>query len=142
MTSIKSASQTKRLLNWIIDGLIITFIWMILFIAIAKLLISSGLLDSMEIEKKYDLSFTIFIVIFLYYLISETLFKTTVGKLLTRTSLTQFNGEEVRFRHILTRTICRFIPFEQLSFLAKKPLGWHDSLSETRVVDKNKKNLK
>ena len=137
MTNIDNASQTKRLLNWIIDGLTITIIWLILFILIGKLLISSGLLDSMEIGKNYDLSLTVFIVIFFYYLIFETIFKTTLGKLITRTSLTQFNGDTVRFRQILIRTICRFIPFEQLSFLTKNPLGWHDSISETRVVTKN-----
>jgi len=94
----------------------------------------------MEIEKKYDLSFTVFIVIFFYYLIFESLFNTTVGKLITRTSLTQINGDTILFRQILIRTVCRFIPFEQLSFLTKRPLGWHDSISETRVVNKNTKD--
>ncbi|MFA7290426.1 MAG: RDD family protein, partial [Melioribacteraceae bacterium] len=136
MTDIESASQTKRFLNWIIDGLVIAIICLILFVLIGTLLISSDLLDSLKVEKKYDLSFIIFIVIFFYYLISESILNTTVGKLITRTSLTQLNGDKVRFSQILIRTFCRFIPFEQFSFLTKNPYGWHDSISETRVVNK------
>lgn len=97
MTTIEYASQTKRLLNFIIDGLTITIIWFILFILISKHLLSSGLLDSLEIERKYDLSFTVLIVIFFYYLIFESIFKTTVGKLITRTGLTQSNGKKSTF---------------------------------------------
>jgi hypothetical protein len=37
--------------------------------------------------------------------------------------------------HLLGRTFSRIIPFEPFSFLDKNhPVGWHDSLSGTRVV--------
>jgi hypothetical protein len=36
----------------------------------------------------------------------------------------------------LGRSAARSIPFEPFSFLGGQPTGWHDRLSETRVVRK------
>jgi len=37
---------------------------------------------------------------------------------------------------IAQRTLCRLIPFDALSFLFNDSVGWHDTLSKTRIVNK------
>jgi hypothetical protein len=68
-----------------------------------------------------------------YYLILEGAFRTTIGKIITNTKVVGVDG--TRVEEVFTRTICRIIPFESLSFLFIKN-GWHDSISKTTVIDK------
>ncbi|MEN9604685.1 MAG: hypothetical protein RJB39_370 [Candidatus Parcubacteria bacterium] len=73
----------------------------------------------------------------LYYLILESMFQTTVGKLITGTKVVNKEGNNPSFLQILGRSFARYIPFEPFSFLMRKyPTGWHDLLSGTYVVDK------
>lgn len=44
------------------------------------------------------------------------------------------NGEKPSFSVIFKRTLCRLIPFDGFSFLGSR--GWHDSISDTYVVEK------
>ncbi|WP_462319563.1 hypothetical protein [Marinilabilia sp.] len=46
-------------------------------------------------------------------------------------------GESPGFRTILIRSLCRFIPFDALSFLGGEESGWHDRISGTRVISRN-----
>lgn len=137
MNSIKIASNTKRFTNWIIDSITISILWFILLPVIVIVLKNLGLLDNLAKGEKLDLEFTFLPVAFFYYLIFEGVFKTTLGKLITKTKIIRLDNEEVNIVDILLRTLCRFIPLEQLSFLADKPIGWHDRISETRIIMKN-----
>ena len=77
---------------------------------------------------------------FAYYLMFETIWQRTIGKMVTGTKVVGLDGEKPGFVTLLGRTLARFIPFEILSFLSagKYPTkGWHDSLSHTLVVPKN-----
>jgi uncharacterized RDD family membrane protein YckC len=70
-----------------------------------------------------------------YYLVCESLFGATVGKLITRTRVVDEAGGRPRFMQILGRTLTRFVPFEPFSFFfGSGVLGWHDRWSGTRVV--------
>ncbi len=80
-----------------------------------------------------------FFVGMLYYGMVEGLSGRTVGKLITNTKVVTEDGEKPDFGTILIRSVCRFIPFEAFSFLGTNAIGWHDSLSKTRVVKINKK---
>jgi len=71
--------------------------------------------------------------IFLYYILFETLFKVTLGKLVTNTTVVNENGEGPGLLQVTGRTLCRIIPFGQWSFLFNDR-GWHDSFSGTYVV--------
>jgi len=76
------------------------------------------------------------IVMFIYYLIFETVTRgRTLGKFMTDTTAITQDGTPFTFKHALTRTVCRFIPFEPLSALLSW-LPWHDSISKTAVVRK------
>lgn len=67
-----------------------------------------------------------------YYIFFEGLWARTPGKLLFGTKVVTVNGERPDFRQIVKRSFCRLIPFEAFSFFGE--LGWHDRISETRVV--------
>jgi len=121
------ATKGRRFLNLILDyvgALIFAFVF-----GISTALI--GLQKIIEINK----TLLGIILIFLYYLICESLWQKTLGKLITRTKVVMIDGSKPDFKHILGRTVSRFIPFEAFSFLGQ--LGWHDKLSNTRVVMNN-----
>lgn len=136
MNSIKIASNTKRFINWIVDSISISILWFILLPFIVVLLKKIGLFDNLQEGETISLEFTVLPIIFLYYVVFEGIFKTTIGKLITRTKIIRLDNEKVNFIDILLRTLCRFIPLEQLSFLSEKSVGWHDRISETRIITK------
>ena len=68
-----------------------------------------------------------------YYGIMEIKFQKTVGKFATRTKVVNMNGEKPENAAIISRTFCRLIPFDRVSFLFTKN-GIHDFLSKTKVV--------
>ncbi len=67
-----------------------------------------------------------------YYLLFEGLWGRTPGKFIMGTLVVTATGLRPRFMQVFKRTLCRFIPFEPLSFFGQR--GWHDSISDTRVV--------
>jgi uncharacterized RDD family membrane protein YckC len=81
----------------------------------------------------YVLMFGTFIA---YYAIMEIKFQKTVGKFVTKTKVVKMNGEKPTDGDIMTRTFCRLIPFDRISFLFVKN-GFHDYLSKTKVVKEN-----
>lgn len=69
---------------------------------------------------------------FLYIFLSEAIFRQTFGKIWTNSCVVS-NGISLSTGRVLLRTLCRYIPFDGLSFLW--PSGkWHDSVSSTAVV--------
>ena len=72
------------------------------------------------------------ILIVAYYVFFEGVWARTPGKLLFGTIVVTESGDKPPVLQILGRTLCRFIPFEPFSFLGE--LGWHDSISRTRVI--------
>ena len=71
-----------------------------------------------------------------YYAIMEIKFQKTIGKFVTKTKVVKMNGEKPTDGDIITRTFCRLIPFDRLSFLFVKN-GIHDFLSKTKVIKDN-----
>lgn len=124
------ASRSKRFLNLIIDAI---FIFIACFIV-----------DVILSSFNFPGGFIIFInfgVYFIYYFALELNFGKTIAKSITKTRVIPEDTDNaltssVWQERIFGRTLCRFIPFEALSFLAGDPVvGWHDSISGTRVVD-------
>jgi uncharacterized RDD family membrane protein YckC len=77
------------------------------------------------------------LTVLFYYIGMESLFGKTFGKFITRTRVVNSAGGPPSFGQVVGRSLARFIPFEAFSFFGGKghPVGWHDSLSNTRVVD-------
>ncbi|MCW1922341.1 hypothetical protein OKA05_07235 [Luteolibacter arcticus] len=72
----------------------------------------------------------------LFYLATEVAFKTTPGKLLTRTAVCDAEGFSPTRLRLLGRTMARLIPLDWLSFFGRDGTGWHDAASKTYVVRK------
>ena len=69
-----------------------------------------------------------------YYIVCESFFGVTIGKLITGTRVVDNEGGRPRFKQIVGRSLARFVPFEQFSFFSTPAIGWHDTWSGTRVV--------
>ena len=77
-----------------------------------------------------------FFVVLAYFVISETIWQKTPAKFITKTMVVDIEGRKPTLRRIVGRSFARLIPFEVISFLSgSNPVGWHDYLSGTRVVD-------
>ncbi|MFN4364660.1 RDD family protein [Chryseobacterium hispalense] len=75
---------------------------------------------------------------FLYALLMEYFTKgRTIGKYITGTRAISTDGTEPTFYDYFIRNISRLVPFDAFSFLGGGN-GWHDSWSDTRVVNVKK----
>ena len=120
-----------RFLNFLID----TIVWFTLAFIISFLI-------GFIIQSKDEGIITLigYIIIFgtfiAYHTIMEIRFQKTIGKFVTKTKVVKLNGEKPTDRDITTRTFCRLIPFDRISFLFVKN-GIHDFLSKTKVIKEN-----
>ena len=120
------ASILRRLSNRIID---IFAIYILLIISYFFAFLFGA--PSMAI-----LGFIIYIIG--YYVVCESIWGKTLGKVITNTKVVDREGNKPSFLRILGRSCARWIPFEIFSFLfGGFPVGWHDSLSKTFVVSDN-----
>ena len=119
-----------RFVNFLIDFIV----WLILAFIISFII---GLLIPVTAESQGILTLFVYVLFFgtfiTYYAILEIKFQKTVGKFLTKTKVVKMNGEKPENGDIITRTFCRLIPFDRISFLFVKN-GIHDYLSKTKVV--------
>ena len=129
----------RRFAAWYIDIIIV----MICSVLIQVLINHIGP-ESWKIENPTAENWVIiqFVVMFLYYIILETLSRITLGKLILKLKIVGVERKKLneRFFQILVRTIVRFIPFEPFSiFLNEEKVMWHDRLSKTKVIDIQRK---
>lgn len=132
------ASGWLRLANYIIDYIAYLAVSFLVGIVIGVICLLTGTdpgwLENMGVFSKL---FFYFILKSSYLIFFEGIFGQSLGKMITKTKVVDENGDKPTLEKITTRTLCRFIPFEAFSFLVPNPIGWHDSLSRTRVVMKN-----
>ena len=138
---LRVASQGKRFLNMLLDQIVIQVLLAAVGFVVGLVLVV--LAESTNVwlwpEDEIGAQFASFIIAlsvnFAYYVVMETLFQKTVAKYLTGTRVVTKGGNRPSFGQVLGRSLVRFIPFEAFSFLGNgKPIGWHDSLSDTRVI--------
>jgi len=139
------ASQGKRFANFLIDrGLffVLIFILGITFSLIAEQAQNYQIVTFLdEMNPIVDYVFTgIFMAI--YYIVLEGKYQISLGKLITKTIVVDQYGGKPELSSIVKRSFSRMIPFDHLSFLGSAARGWHDSISETYVVDKKILNEK
>jgi len=104
---------------------------------VARLVLSLTLravMSSVELNGVYFPVLSAIFSVVLYYIVCESLFSCTLGKLITRTRVVTNSGQRPSFLQIVGRSFARFVPFEPFSFLGGAPTGWHDRWSGTRVV--------
>lgn len=128
------ASHPRRFFNFLIDYFAILAAGTV--IGAVTALVSPELAERIFATNEILLGVAFYL---LYYIPLEASFGWTVGKLITGTRVVTATGERPRVLQIVGRTFARFIPFEVFSFLRTPSVGWHDSLSHTRVIVVRKK---
>lgn len=132
------ATQGQRFLNYVIDLIVqylIIFVLGFIFSVLSLLTGYTGIMDWIGSMGDLEGYVVFFFVVILYYTLFESLCSRTIGKYITKTIVVNEDGSKPDSQIILKRTLCRLIPFDGLSFLGSGR-GWHDSISDTYVVDK------
>jgi uncharacterized RDD family membrane protein YckC len=134
------ASKSQRVLNFIIDLLIVYIIGITigttLFI-IGDLTNSYAASNWVKSLTQIEKLFFGLVILFFYYGLTEMYFSRTFAKYYTKTLVIKYDGSKPNRKSILIRTVSRLIPLEPLSFLTGDSRGWHDTLSVTYVVKKH-----
>lgn len=135
----KVASKGKRFANYIIDRIVIVASVTATFFGLAYYMPYLGIFEIFDkggIETRLlDYLITGVFIIF-YYSIIETAFGgKSLGKLITKTRAVNNDNSKMNFGTALKRSFCRVIPFEQFSYLGSGDTGWHDNISDTKVIE-------
>lgn len=143
LSDFEMASQGKRIANYILDRI---FFFILIFLFSFTIGIIIGLFFPQLIYKLQSSGKIIdyivgFFITFIYFLTFESITGRTIAKYITKTKVVDLTGKRPTFGAILTRTFCRFIPFEAFSFLSSDNTGWHDRFSDTRVVEVKKEKF-
>jgi uncharacterized RDD family membrane protein YckC len=120
-------SAKYRFLNLVLDSLTIYAAFFVYAVLFTVFKISNYIL----FWKGMPFSILLHII---YYVIMESYYQQSLGKMITGTKVVSVNGQTPSFSQVIIRTLCRLIPFEAFSFLGESPVGWHDQFSNTRVV--------
>ena len=137
------ADKGLRFVNLLIDTLVfyaIAFVYG--FIHVAIVLSQGADLDESYLVQETGASeffqYLVSILLYLaYYTIIEAASKgRTLGKLVTGTVVMRDDGKTIGWKEAILRSLCRLIPFEAIAALFTQP--WHDSITRTVVVKKNR----
>ena len=136
------ASKGIRFLNFIIDYIVFIIVSFVIGAAIgffSEITGNYALYDFIVYNDSLLFEYAYTIVIWtIYYTTMETLTGKSIGKFITKSQAVMADGSKLTFEKALVRSLCRFIPFEQFSFLGEGGKGWHDSITKTFVVDDKK----
>ena len=139
------ASRGTRFANYLIDAVVfyVLIFFLGLFLGILSAIgIEAPLRFFMYLDEipAFDYLFSS-ILYFIYIFSIEYLTKgRSIGKFITKTKVVSIDGTAPTQNDFLIRNISRLVPFEAVSFLIGDD-GWHDSWSNTRVVNWEKYNI-
>lgn len=131
------ASKEKRFINMLIDVFAyqgLSFVAGVILGVLSLIGIEDPLNYFLSMGTIGELVFGIVIVMG-YFIIFEAITQRTLGKYVTKTIVLMEDGSKPKTQDIIIRSLCRLIPFEAFSFLGETGRGWHDSMSDTYVVD-------
>ena len=127
------ASSGKRLANYLIDGIVVYIVAM--FLGFITELLFPGSISELNIgvieERLLGLLFHGLVM----FLIETAFHGKTLGKLITGTKAININGSNISMAKSLLRNFIRAVPFNALSALGSPSKPWHDSWSDTMVID-------
>jgi uncharacterized RDD family membrane protein YckC len=139
---VKIASQGKRFIHMFVDSIVVQLLstagGFVIGFAYALAKVGGGGTFTKEDENWLQMIGFMWglLVAVAYFVVMEAVFQRTVAKLLTGTLVVNADGTRPSLKQIIGRSFARLIPFEAFSFLGgTQPVGWHDSLSGTRVID-------
>lgn len=130
------ATQGQRFANYLIDYIFLIGLGALIGAALGLILgnFAPEHLDFLDEENRLLDYVYGFVIGTIYYSFFEGFTGRSIGKFFTKTKVVTEEGEQPDFSTILVRSMCRYIPFDALSFLGSDASGWHDRFSKTRVV--------
>ena len=139
VTNDMLASQGQRLGNYLLDAvfqLALTFVFTFIIGFVAVLLGNTTIVESIENLSKIEEYLLGAVVTVIYYSIFEITTGRSLGKYFTKTLVVDLGGSKPDAATIVKRSFCRLIPFNHFSFIGGGR-GWHDTISDTYVVQKD-----
>lgn len=127
----------RRFLSYYIDGICILLLSLGFYILQQTLFLNIELMEIENISNSHFIPIYL-ITSLLYFFLLELSFGKTIGKICLKLKVSGLTNLlfKQRCRMIFIRTISRLIPLEQFSiFFNEKEKMWHDSLSNTSVVE-------
>lgn len=137
------AGKGMRFANFVIDmaaRYLLIFLISMVVALLAGMFELEGVIIWMQTISKIEDFLISYFIMFLYFLVFESVTQRSLGKFITGTKVVMIDGTKPEFRAILIRSASRLVPFDALSFLGDTPIGWHDRWSDTVVVDTKKYN--
>ncbi|QCW99178.1 RDD family protein [Aggregatimonas sangjinii] len=133
----KVASQGQRFANYLIDQIFVIGLGLLFGLMIGIL---AEFIDPVFLSFLYEDNRLIewllgSVLAIIYYSFFEGVTGRSIGKFFTKTKVVTEDGDRPNFSVVLTRSLCRCIPFNAFSFLANDGVGWHDKFSGTRVIE-------
>lgn len=124
--------KSTRFLNLLLDQLFMYYLALNFMRTTTFFVTSFGFPHGMSLL--WYLQGPVILLSIIYYAISEGIFKTTFGKIITSSTIINDEGKIISFGTAILRTIGRLIPFDSLSFFFANR-GWHDyTFTRTYVV--------
>lgn len=127
---INLASAGQRFANLLIDS-VISFILVFAYAFILGMTAGFAALEG-------PLYLTAYLIAPIYFIVMESATGKSIGKMITGTRVVTEEGGKPSLGQYVGRAFARYIPFEAFSFLGSKAVGWHDSLTSTRVISDKK----
>lgn len=133
------AARKYRFYNLLIDSIVIYLLN--IFFYIIMIFVNIIFQDLFNFEIRYFennpfwILFNFIPFYLLYYSVTEALWGKTIGKVITKTKVINVDGSDIGLGKAILRTLCRFIPFDHLSFFDEQRTGWHDRFTKTIVID-------
>ena len=125
------ASRNKRLLNFLIDYIMV-FVVLMTFMVVLEV---AGISVEEMAEGIIGNILSILFYFLCYVMIEGGSRGKTLGKAITKTRVVTLAGEQPDFETFIKRSLIRLVPFEPFSFFGSEVRGWHDRWSDTMVID-------
>ena len=127
------SNNSDRFINYILDRMICIYSFTVNY-SIITIILQNGYINA---EPNFSVPFVIFAIAlynnFVYYFSLEAFFSLTPAKLISNTISVDNSNQILNLKNALIKTLCRFIPFDNFSFLLGSN-GFHDSVSNTKVL--------
>jgi uncharacterized RDD family membrane protein YckC len=143
--SYEHASKAMRLVNFIIDMIIVSIVNTVIGGMIQMMVLAAYISDMESNPSDIGITLGIIVTIYLvqfglflgYYTVCEKMMNgRTVGKLVTGTMALREDGAPLTWKNAILRSLCRIIPFEPIvAIFTNYP--WHDDFTRTVVIKKS-----
>lgn len=128
---VAAVSLWIRMINLIIDIFCIWIFGFLMGIVLGMFSVGFNFTDLWHNMENYILLPLYFLS---YYVFFELSWSRSIGKIFTKSIVVDTSGRRPSFKQIIIRSFCRLIPIDPFTFFGKRSTGWHDTISNTRVV--------